>query len=84
MLVSLLSCLTVVVKNHIVGVTLSLPWLRHWLHQALLCYVEELAIDRGVWIHAKELCVVLNFLILGVVLGRRPTFILISNLDCFF
>ena len=83
MLMRLLSCLTVVVKYHIVGISLSFPWLWHWLHQALLCNVEKLAVDGGVWIHAEKLGIVFNLLILWMILNRLAL-IIASNLDCLF
>ena len=83
MLMCLFSSLTIVVKYHIVGVALSFPRLRHRLHQALLCNVEKLAVDGGVWIHAEKLGIVFNLLIFWMILNRLAL-IVASNLDCLF
>ena len=62
-----LTCLSVVVEDHVICITLGLPRLGNWLHQALLGYVHEIAIDRRVGVHAEEFCIVFNLLLLWMI-----------------
>ena len=65
--------LRVVVQDVVVCVFHFLPRLRHWSQQSLLGDPEETAIDRVVDVHAEELSVILDFIVVGhaVALGER-------------
>ena len=74
-----LSCLRIIVKNHIVLIALGFPRLRHGLHQALLRDEHQLSIDRLARVHAQEPSVVLDLLILRLVLARALLIRLLIN-----
>ena len=78
----LLARLSIVVQDHVPGVTLCFPRRGNWLHQALLGYVHEFAVNRGVRIHSEELGVIFDFLVLRMVLRLLLTLLRTINDVC--